>query len=54
MNDEIEDLRLDVNRLAKPAQLLLADVNFELGKPVQHFHLSPMLMRYMNPQPPGG
>ena len=39
MNDEIEDLRLDVNGHAKSAQLLLAEVDLELGKPVLHFHL---------------
>ena len=39
VNDEIEDLRLDVNGQAKPAQLLLAEVDLELGKPVLHFHL---------------
>ena len=54
VNDEIEDLRLNVNGQAKSAQLLLAEVDLELGKPVQHFHLGLMLMRYMNPQPSGG
>ena len=38
VNDEIEHLRLDMNRLAKPAQLLLAEVDFELGKAVFHYH----------------
>ena len=39
VNDEIEDLRLDVNGQAKSAQFLLAEVDLELGKPVQHFDL---------------
>jgi hypothetical protein len=37
VNDEIEHLRLDVNGLARPAQLLLAEVDLELGKPVLHY-----------------
>ncbi len=32
MNDEIEYLRLNMYRFPKPAQLLLAEVDFELGK----------------------
>ena len=38
MNDEIEHLRLDMNGLAKPAQLLLAEVDLEFGKSVFHYH----------------
>jgi hypothetical protein len=32
MNDEIEYLRLNMHRRPKPAQLLLAEVDLELGK----------------------
>jgi len=32
-------LRLNVNGQAKSTQLLLAEVDLELGKPVLHFHL---------------
>jgi hypothetical protein len=32
MNNEIEYLRLDMNRFPKPAQLLLAEVDLEIGK----------------------
>ena len=49
VNDEIEDLGLDMNGFAKPAQFMLAEVDLELGKPVQHYHLSLMLMRYDEP-----
>ena len=34
MNDEIEYLRLNMHRFPKPAQLLLAEVDLELGKSV--------------------
>ena len=34
VNDEIEDLRFDMNGRALPAKLLLADVDLELGEPV--------------------
>jgi hypothetical protein len=34
MHDEIEYLGLNVNRFATPAQLLLAEVDLELGKSV--------------------
>ena len=34
MNDEIEYLGLNMNRFPKPAQLLLAEVDLELGKSV--------------------
>ena len=34
VNDEIEHLGLDMDRLPKPAQLLLAEVDLELGKSV--------------------
>jgi hypothetical protein len=37
VNDEIEHLRLDMDGLAESAQLLLAEVDFELGKSVFHY-----------------
>src|SRR5258708_7356627 len=39
VNDEIEHLRLDMDGLAKPAQLLLAEVDLEFGKSVFQYHL---------------
>jgi hypothetical protein len=41
VNDEIEHLWLDMDGLAKPAQLLLTEVDFELGKPVFNYHHYP-------------
>lgn len=38
MDDEIEYLRLDTNGLAKPAQLMLAEVDFEVREPVLSYH----------------
>jgi len=34
VNDEIEHLRFDMDGFTKPAQLLLAEIDFELGKSV--------------------
>jgi hypothetical protein len=39
MNDEIENLGLEMNEFAKPAKLLLAEVDLELGEPVLHGYL---------------
>jgi hypothetical protein len=39
VNDEIEHLRLDMDGLSKPAQLLPAKVDLEVGKSVFHYHL---------------
>ena len=39
MNDEIEDLRLDMDGHALAAQLVLAEVELEIGKTVFHYHL---------------
>jgi hypothetical protein len=40
VKDEIEHLRLDMDGLATPAQLLLAQVDFEFGKSVFHYRPS--------------
>jgi hypothetical protein len=34
VNDEIEHLRLDMDRFPKPAQFLLAEINLEFSEPV--------------------
>jgi hypothetical protein len=39
VDNEIEHLGLDMDGFAKPAQLVLAEVDFELGKSVFHYHL---------------
>jgi hypothetical protein len=39
MDDEIEDFGLDVDGYALASQLLLAEVDFEIGKSVFHYHL---------------
>ena len=46
VNDEIEDLGLDMNGFAKPAQFMLAEVDLELGKSVLSLPPPLMLMRY--------
>jgi hypothetical protein len=40
VNDDIEHLRLNMNGLAEPAQLMLAEVYLKLAELVQHYHLS--------------
>jgi hypothetical protein len=39
MNEEIEDLRLDVDGHTLAPQLMLAEVDFEIREPVLHYHL---------------
>jgi hypothetical protein len=51
VNDEIEHLWLDMDGLAKPAQLLLTEVDFELGKPVFNYHHYPYQCRSEARQP---
>jgi hypothetical protein len=38
VNDEVEDLRLNMHRLPKPAQFLLAEVDLKIGKSVFQYH----------------
>ncbi|WP_249150125.1 hypothetical protein [Bradyrhizobium sp. JYMT SZCCT0180] len=40
VNNDIEDLRLDVDGHALAAQLVLTKVDLEIGKSVSHYHLS--------------